>query len=100
MRFVQHLYTIITDNPLEKTIHLTDASHEVFKAHFPNNPILAGFLQVDLIETLFKLEIKKIKRLKFLHIIKPNVTLTFKKNNQTFTIFNENELKLSELIYE
>ena len=61
----------ITDKESEKeiTILLSNKNHPFFKAHFPNNEILAGFLQIDIVTNILKHNIKKIKKAKFLSII-------------------------------
>jgi len=59
------------------TIVLTDENHPVFKAHFPNNPILPGFVLLDLSAMVLNVEILSIKKAKFLFPIGPNSILDF-----------------------
>ena len=97
---MHNLYDILTNNPFEKTIQLANASHEVFQAHFPTNPILPGFLQITLIEELFNIDIITIKKAKFLQVIAPNAILVIQKENNKILIHNKNQTKISEIIYE
>lgn len=82
-------------------IKLSDENHPIFKAHFPKNPILPGFLQIDISQYLFKLDIKKIKKAKFLQIIKPNEILDIKlQKDKNKILFFKDEKKVSEFTYE
>lgn len=100
MNFTENLYTITQSSQQEKQIRLCDESHSIFQAHFPGNPILAGFLQVDIAQELFNIQIRKIKKIKFLQLIKPSVTLIYKINNHKITIEDQHNNKVSEIVYE
>jgi 3-hydroxyacyl-[acyl-carrier-protein] dehydratase len=100
MSFLHNLYTLLNYTDIEKTIQLCNDSHEVFQAHFPNNPILPGFLQIELIEELFNIHITTIKKAKFLNLVTPNMILILQKKGQKICIKNEHQKKISELIYE
>lgn len=87
------------------SVVLTDKSHVFFQAHFPENEILAGFLQVDIIANILNHKIKKIKKAKFLSIIYPKDKINYfieTKENSTYKIVikNEENKKLSEFSYE
>lgn len=100
MSFLHNLYKILEYNDLETVIQLSNSSHDVFKAHFPDNPILPGFLQIDLFEELFNISITRIKKAKFLHFITPNMLITIQKKNHKILVYDQNKIKVSELIYE
>ncbi|MFA7091151.1 MAG: hypothetical protein WC149_04785 [Arcobacteraceae bacterium] len=100
MNFTENLYTITQSSQQEKQIRLCDESHVSFQAHFPGNPILAGFLQVDIAQELFNIQIKKIKRVKFLQLVKPSVILIYRISNHKITIEDQHNNKVSEIVYE
>ncbi len=86
------------------TIVLTDENHPVFKAHFPNNPILPGFVLLDLSAMVLNVEILSIKKAKFLSPIKPNSILDFyivkEKDRIIKIIVKNNEQKVADISYE
>ncbi len=83
------LYTVTSKDKDKITIKLCDENHPIFKAHFPNNPILPGFLHFDIVQELFNLEITTIKKAKFLKLVLPNDTLTYQKDKSRFKIFSQ-----------
>lgn len=89
------LYSVEFKDDNKAIIKLSDSNHPVFKAHFPTNPILPGFINFDIISELFNLEITKIKKAKFIKIIKPNQILTYEKKGNNFKVFCENENVIS-----
>ena len=72
-------YDVLSKSESEAQIKLTDASHPLFKAHFPQNPILPGFVHLDIIEDIFDFEISVIKRAKYSALVVPNEELTYIK---------------------
>lgn len=85
------------------TILLTDKSHPIFKAHFPNNPILPGFILLDLSAIILNVEIISIKKAKFLSPIEPNSILDFyikEKDKILKIIVKNNEQKVADISYE
>lgn len=54
-----------------------DASHIIFKGHFPNNPITPGVVQLQIVKEILeqvigkKLQLKEVGRCKFLAILNP-----------------------------
>lgn len=85
------------------TILLTDKSHPIFKAHFPNNPILPGFILLDLSAIILNAEIISIKKAKFLSPIEPNSILDFyikEKDKILKIIVKNNEQKVADISYE
>jgi len=71
------LYKIITQSDDTVELQLSDASHPVFKAHFKNNPLLPGFLQLDLIAEVLDKEIERIVNTKFMKPILPDMRIVF-----------------------
>ncbi|MGD9553735.1 MAG: hypothetical protein AB7V28_04975 [Arcobacteraceae bacterium] len=100
MSFLHNLYKILEHNDLETVIQLSNSSHDVFKAHFPGNPVLPGFLQIDLFEELFNITITGIKKAKFLHFITPNMIISIQKKENKISVYHKNKIKISEIIYE
>jgi len=88
-------YTIDYLDDIKATITLCDETHPVFKAHFPTKPILPGFMNFDIVEELFKIKIKTIKKAKFLKTVEPNQTLVYKKNRNSFKVYCKDEVVAS-----
>lgn len=93
----------ISNNDLIFRIKL-NPKHKIFQGHFPNNPILPGVCQVQIIKELLLTEyseyscIVSSKAIKFLHVINPNETETFDVN---FKIIDEKDnLKVIANIYD
>jgi 3-hydroxyacyl-[acyl-carrier-protein] dehydratase len=72
-------------------VKLSDENHPVFKAHFPNYPILPGFVNFDIVSEAFGLEITNIKKAKFLNPASPNQTLTYLRDKNSFKVICEDE---------
>jgi len=90
---LENLYKILYNNTTEASVTLSDANHSIFKAHFPSQPLLPGFVHFEIISALFGLEIIGIKKAKFTQMVLPNETLVYKKNKLNFTVFaNEQQV--------
>ncbi len=100
MFFLDNLYTVYSQNGQEKIVEFCDESHPIFQAHFPKNPILPAFLQIELIQKLFNIKITKIKKAKFINFITPNMKVHLSKSDKKISIFDINKKKISELSYE
>jgi 3-hydroxyacyl-[acyl-carrier-protein] dehydratase len=78
----------VVDASIRYNIHL-DASHFIYQAHFPDEPITPGVCIIQIAKELLEehlgigLEIQKVKNVKFLNVISPlatpNVTYVFEK---------------------
>ena len=79
---IEGLYKIIEDSFSEVVIELSDASHPIFKAHFPGNPILPGFVHLEIISKVFEMEISGIKKAKFTGLVLPKQRLSYTKDGQ------------------
>lgn len=101
MTFIENLFEIIENKENIFKIKFTNKEHPIFQAHFPNNHILPGFLQIDISQLILKTNFKKIKRAKFMDVIKPNDIVEFNcdLNNKKIVIFKESK-KISEFSYE
>ena len=92
MKFLNNLYHIVSkdvvDASIRYNIHL-DASHFIYQAHFPDEPITPGVCIIQIAKELLEehlgigLEIQKVKNVKFLNVISPlatpNVPYVFEK---------------------
>lgn len=100
---IKSLFEVVEKTSNTIIIKLSNSSHPVFKAHFPNNPILPGFCHIEILSTLLKDNITKVKLLKLHQKALPNDTITYKiqtKNNQkTIKILNTNTT-IGKLQYE
>lgn len=76
-------YTITSlnhENGLIEAIINIDANHEIFKGHFPGNPVTPGVVQMEIIKELLSTHLKRTVHLKtlstckFLAILNPNET--------------------------
>jgi len=84
------IYTLLQQEKDKITIKLSDKTHPLFQAHFPNNPILPGFIHFDIVSNIFNIKITHIKKAKFLKIVVPEQVLTYEKNNNKFKVYCEN----------
>ena len=84
-------------------VKLAEKEHPIFKAHFPENPILAGFLQIDIILNILDQQIKAIKYAKFIDPIYPDDIVTYfitDKEGLTLIKIFKDDKKISEIKYE
>lgn len=66
------IYRLISKDDNSAVIVLSDESHPVFRAHFEGNPILPGFLHIDVTAEVFGLQITGVKSAKYFEIVRPN----------------------------
>lgn len=79
---IPHFYNVkefnFTDNQLKSIIEL-NPEHDVFKGHFPNNPVTPGVCMLQILKELTeqatssKLFIKECSNVKFMALINPEV---------------------------
>ncbi len=85
---IDDFYTILDQNSTQITVRFSDKRHQLFLAHFPANPIVAGFLQLEIIANILNHKIKKINYIKFLKTIKPlDIVVYHIKTQGHITIF-------------
>jgi len=97
------LYTLTCKDDKTFNVTLTDENHPIFKAHFPNNPILPGFILLDISAQILGVTIVSIKKAKFLRNILPQSLLHFhveEKDKTLKIIVKQNEQKVADLHYE
>ncbi len=59
------------------TINLAQSSHPVFQAHFPGNPLLPGYMQIDILAEILQKRVVSIDKAKFHHPLFPDDRVTF-----------------------
>lgn len=79
---IPHFYSVkefnFTDNQLKAIIEL-NPEHDVFKGHFPNNPVMPGVCMLQILKELTEqatntnLFIKECSNVKFMALINPEV---------------------------
>lgn len=79
---IPHFYSVkefnFTDNQLKSIIEL-NPEHDVFKGHFPNNPVTPGVCMLQILKELTEqatntnLVIKECSNVKFMALINPEV---------------------------
>lgn len=89
------LYSLIYKDDKKALIKLCNENHPIFKAHFPSQPILPGFVHFEIVADLFSIKIETIKKAKFTKIVRPTQSLEYEKNGNKFKVFCENELVAS-----
>jgi 3-hydroxyacyl-[acyl-carrier-protein] dehydratase len=95
---LSNLYTIIQKEKSFFSIKLSNDSHPIFKAHFPNNPILPGFVMMEIFSEVLNIEIKEIKKVKFFNPAYPEDELEFFINTSKILI-NNRDKKIMEISY-
>ncbi|WOE69610.1 hypothetical protein RZR97_10940 [Hydrogenimonas thermophila] len=89
----KNLFTIIKKDEQSGIVHLSDKEHPVFKAHFPGQPILPGFIHLEIISKLFDHKINQIKKAKFTKPVQPESTIIYKKlKRKIVAIVDNNEV--------
>ncbi len=100
---LENLYTVVEQSDEEVKVKFAEKDHPVFRAHFPEKPILPGFLQIDIIARILEDEIVTIKYSKFISHILPSDTIVYhiKRDNKKKKIkVMKNSKKVSEIAYE
>ncbi|HIP44760.1 MAG TPA: hypothetical protein EYG93_05450 [Sulfurospirillum arcachonense] len=75
----KNLFTIIKKSKDNAIVRLSNKEHPIFKAHFPGQPILPGFIHLEIISKLFDHKINYIKKVKFIKPVQPGSTIIYKK---------------------
>lgn len=95
---LDRLYKIMYKDSDKVVINLCDAEHPIFKAHFPTEPILPGFIHFEIVEREFNMNIQTIKKAKFTKIIRPMDSLEYIKKNNKFEVFCQTHLVASFVV--
>ncbi|MEA1914305.1 MAG: 3-hydroxyacyl-ACP dehydratase [Campylobacterota bacterium] len=100
---LDNLYKAVVDQKENTTYNIevtfANKEHPIFQAHFPNNPLLAGFLHMDILANILSKKIVKVDKAKFIQPILPNDTVTFyvqKDQNSLKTVIKNERCKYSE----
>jgi len=88
---IESLYTLEDKNDSFASVRLSGAEHPIFKAHFPSQAILPGFMHFEIVASVFDIEITSIKKAKFLKLAFPDQLLKYEKNNNKFKVFCNDE---------
>jgi 3-hydroxyacyl-[acyl-carrier-protein] dehydratase len=88
---IENLYTVVYKDDSKVTIQLGDENHPVFKAHFPTNPLLPGFMNFEIISKLFDIKITSIKKAKFLRTVAPNQIITYQRDANKFKVTSQDD---------
>jgi len=92
------LYTLLEKKENFFSIKLADKHHPVFKAHFPSNPILPGFIMLEIISEVIDMEITDIKKIKFLNPVLPQDELSF-VFEENIVIIKKESVKVSQIVF-
>ena len=80
------LYEVVEKSSNEARVLLSDENHPIFKAHFENNPILPGFIHLEIIADVFDVEITGVKKAKFSNLVRPSQTLFYVRDGQKIKV--------------
>ncbi|MEN8304528.1 MAG: hypothetical protein ABFQ64_10715 [Campylobacterota bacterium] len=100
---IEELYRVLEHDSDKVIVKFSSEDHPVFVAHFPQKPILPGFLLIDVISEILKDTVVKIVRSKFISHVLPNdsITYTIETNMKRRKItVSKDAKKVSEIIYE
>ncbi|MBT9186666.1 hotdog family protein [Zobellia russellii] len=100
---IEGLYTVENFKQEDQTVQATvklNAAHEVFKGHFPGNPVMPGVCMIQIIKELTeqatgkRLFLSVASNIKFMAIINPEkndvieLTLTIAEDDETVKVKN------------
>lgn len=96
------LFNVLHQGENNFLILLSNEMHPVFLAHFESNPILPGFLHIDIIASLFDVNILGITKAKYFDIVRPSEKLEVKLIKNTngkmcFEIIKESGIIASKI---
>jgi len=95
---LQGFYEVLSADTNEIKICLASKEHPIFKAHFPENPILPGFIHLEIIEKEFNFQISQIKKAKLNEIITPHAIMRYVREKNKFQVFINNKQVASFLL--
>lgn len=79
---LEGFYTVLDQEVLEQTLHTRielNAAHDIFKGHFPNNPVTPGVCMLQIFKEIIsshtqkELMISECSNVKFMAIINPEI---------------------------
>ncbi|WP_024954806.1 hypothetical protein [Sulfurospirillum arcachonense] len=98
-----NLYNLINKKEQNFQIQLANKNHAVFQAHFPTNPLLPGFMMIEICAEILNHEIQEIKKSKFMNQALPEDILDFLiiyKNSTVHVEIKNAETKIASIVYE
>ena len=102
MEFTKNLYELVEKNGDSFSVLISSQEHPIFKAHFPNYPILPGFLLIEIALEVLKITPCCIKSAKFIKHIVPEDRLTYRVEHRglktKIVVLNSSNVKVSEFI--
>lgn len=90
----------------DENIHITlsDESHSIFQAHFPNNPLLPGFCHIEIVSKILREEVNHISTLKLTEKSFPNeeiiYKITKKEKKRKVKIIKNSDVLVGSFSYE
>lgn len=85
------LYTVLSAIETEASVLLSDENHPIFKAHFPQKPILPGFVHLEIVSDIFNLNITGVKKAKYNELVLPSQILQYIKNGNKIIVTCNNK---------
>jgi 3-hydroxyacyl-[acyl-carrier-protein] dehydratase len=100
---LSNLYNLTRKNEDSFSIKLANSKHAVFQAHFPGNPLVPGFIMIEICSQVLNHEIIEIKKAKFVNKALPEDTLDFfitQKKSALHVEIKKEEIKIASIVYE
>ena len=97
------IYHIIAVEEERVELKLAGENHPLFRAHFPGNPILPGFAQIEIIAKIRQDEVVRVSHGKFISHLFPNDTIIYhirQEDGITKIKVTRDGKKVSEIRYE
>ena len=94
------IFTLCEKHDHSAILQLAHKDHPIFQAHFENNPLLPGFLQLDIIASVFAKVVTEIISAKFIHPVLPDTTLYYTLKNDkneriTIKLYDKENIMIS-----
>ncbi len=93
--FLDDLFTLVAKDTDWIKVTFANEIHPVFQAHFPSNPVLPGFVHLEIISRFFDVEIRKIKKAKFIDFVVPSQEIEYIKSRNKYLVMNKGKLVAS-----
>lgn len=97
------IYQIIEASEERVELKLAGEDHPLFKAHFPGNPILPGFIQIEIIAGIRQDEVIRVPHSKFISHLFPDDRIVYhieQEGKITKIKVTRGSKKVSEIRYE
>jgi len=104
LQITSKLYKIVHNEDEKIIVQLADENHPIFKAHFPQNPILPGFCHIEILSEILSDDITKIVLLKLKKKSLPTEKITYAITNieskRKIKILDEENTLIGNITYE